>query len=729
MPPPADLVAWWPAENSRLDVVGGGTLGGTAGFTAAKVGTGFDLAPGPLSGSGDAFDMQSPGFTVELWMRGVHDQPNALYLVIDTSHGQGGATGWALQGDSTTGTIELLSGNGTGFDGVPSAADLLDGEFHHLAGTWDGTALRFYVDGVLQGTAPHTTPAASPGALEIGSWWGEARRFVGVVDEPSIYHRALAETEIQAIVAAGPAGKCSLCSDGVVGPGEQRDEGAANGTPSACCAADCTLRAAGTECRPVAGDCDVAESCDGASGACPADAFEPSTTTCRPSLGGCDPGEQCPGTGPDWPADAIAPAGTTCRPAAGECDVAETCDGVTPGCPADAFQPVATPCTDDGNPCTLDECNGAGACGHAPNLAPCDDGIFCNGADTCSGGSCSMHAGDPCPGPDGDGDCSETCDEAASACTAPDPDGAACDDGLFCTVDDVCQAGTCGGAPRDCSAESDQCRVGECDEEADACVGPPRPDGTPCEADPCLVGETCTAGTCGGGTATPAACIDTHLCYKAKTTLRTPRFAPVEDVALEDPLEAVTAVVRKSASVCAAADSDGAGLLDPTTHQQAYTIRAKPAVRRTFLEVVDQFGTLRVDTVSSDRLLVPTAIGLGGPPPAGPATTNAYRCYRARVSAGGPTWPKGVLATVSDGFQTKTLHVIRPRRLCIPVDVNAEGVPHPVAHLMCYQVKPASGEPRHTPVVGQLHLLNRFGTLRLDTIKEEELCVPATMGF
>src|SRR5437773_11109598 len=33
----------------------------------------------------------------------------------------------------------------------------------------------------------------------------------------------------------------------------------------------------------------------------------------------------------------IAPGGTVCRAAAGTCDVAETCDGATNACPANAF--------------------------------------------------------------------------------------------------------------------------------------------------------------------------------------------------------------------------------------------------------------------------------------------------------------------------------------------------------------------------------------------------------
>src|SRR2546426_8957117 len=59
------------------------------------------------------------------------------------------------------------------------------------------------------------------------------------------------------------------------------------------------------------------------------------------------------------------------------------------------------------------------------------------------------------------------CNEATDACEKnPTPkNGTGCDDGQFCTVDDKCVSGTCtAGPPRDCSAQTDQCNVGECDE-------------------------------------------------------------------------------------------------------------------------------------------------------------------------------------------------------------------------------------------------------------------------
>ena len=63
------------------------------------------------------------------------------------------------------------------------------------------------------------------------------------------------------------------------------------------------------------------------------------------------------------------------------------------------------------------------------------EGRRCNGVDTCQAGLC-VGAGSPCPGPDGDADCTETCDEGADACIANDPDFSACPGG-------PCQAGVC----------------------------------------------------------------------------------------------------------------------------------------------------------------------------------------------------------------------------------------------------------------------------------------------
>ncbi|MCK5187632.1 MAG: LamG domain-containing protein, partial [Deltaproteobacteria bacterium] len=75
---------------------------------------------------------------------------------------------------------------------------------------------------------------------------------------------------------------------------------------------------------------------------------------------------------------------------------------------------------DDSNLCTDDTCVDY-ECQNTNNTSACDDGLFCNGNDTCSGGSCSIHAGNPCP----ETECN-TCQEDIDSCF--DPLGAACTD-------------------------------------------------------------------------------------------------------------------------------------------------------------------------------------------------------------------------------------------------------------------------------------------------------------
>jgi hypothetical protein len=77
------------------------------------------------------------------------------------------------------------------------------------------------------------------------------------------------------------------------------------------------------------------------------------------------------------------------------------------------------------------------------NGASCGDSLFCNGVEVCSSGTC-VSPGSPCPGPDGDANCSESCDETADSCLSKDPYGSACNDGNPLTEIDFCDgSGLC----------------------------------------------------------------------------------------------------------------------------------------------------------------------------------------------------------------------------------------------------------------------------------------------
>ena len=101
--------------------------------------------------------------------------------------------------------------------------------------------------------------------------------------------------------------------------------------------------AAGAVCRLSAGPCDVAETCDGITENCPADAFSVSGTACATDGKACTD-NLCDGTGKCT--HSVLPDGTTCRPSTGVCDPQETCDGSGDTCPANLFVPSGDACDD-----------------------------------------------------------------------------------------------------------------------------------------------------------------------------------------------------------------------------------------------------------------------------------------------------------------------------------------------------------------------------------------------
>jgi hypothetical protein len=199
------------------------------------------------------------------------------------------------------------------------------------------------------------------------------------------------------------------------------------------------------------------------------------------------------------------PADTACGDAGtGVCDG----DGACVECNVDAQCPAAGVCT-------------VGVCiDHTCSVAfadagdGCDDGLFCTASDSCNGAGACVGSGNPCPGADGDGDCSEGCNEAADACNANDPSGSACNDGLFCTANDACNAaGACIGSGNPCpGADGDGDCSESCNEAADACSAND-PGGSDCGACRACSNGVCGASFCGVGEKCCAAddeCIPTN---------------------------------------------------------------------------------------------------------------------------------------------------------------------------------------------------------------------------
>jgi len=78
------------------------------------------------------------------------------------------------------------------------------GSWTYIAGTYDGTTLRMYRDGVLTASATQPSPMdTSTGWLEIGSDTNIAAYFRGTIDDVRVYDRALSQSEIQSDMNTG----------------------------------------------------------------------------------------------------------------------------------------------------------------------------------------------------------------------------------------------------------------------------------------------------------------------------------------------------------------------------------------------------------------------------------------------------------------------------------------------------------------------------------------------
>jgi len=219
MAPPPGLVSWWPAESSTADVVGGnnGIVAGdgTFGYGTGVVGRAFvfDGIRRDRVDIGNPASLRLQNFTVEAWIKRSSDTD--ISLDDDNQDGAIAGQGGMVFGYGRDGYGFGLMDDGRlllskiDVDGIHSTKVVSDTNWHHVAVTKSGTTAMFYIDGAPS-SAPisYTTTYQFDTSAAIGSR-GDARggTFFGMVDEPSIYSRALSGSEIQAIVAASHEGK------------------------------------------------------------------------------------------------------------------------------------------------------------------------------------------------------------------------------------------------------------------------------------------------------------------------------------------------------------------------------------------------------------------------------------------------------------------------------------------------------------------------------------------
>jgi hypothetical protein len=214
-------VAWWRAEGNARDRVGhnDGILVGNPIFSDGIIGKAFEF-----NGIGSYVKIpksQKPdiirGITMEFWMKAsvnneLHSYQGLVasdYYGVEISNGFQSNMGVNFYVSSDRGRSWGATSEANGGGATISA-----GEWHHIAGTYDGANVVLYIDGQAWGNPASYSGTVSPisrsGFLAIGSEDGRTafpncigtRYFNGAIDEARIYNRALSASEIQSIYKA-----------------------------------------------------------------------------------------------------------------------------------------------------------------------------------------------------------------------------------------------------------------------------------------------------------------------------------------------------------------------------------------------------------------------------------------------------------------------------------------------------------------------------------------------
>ncbi|MFQ5906161.1 MAG: LamG domain-containing protein [bacterium] len=198
------LVGYWPFDEGTGNVTGDASGNGNDGelidnpaWVLGKFGSALEFAGGNYVNvpDSDSLDLTDAA-TVTCWFKltaGLTEttrmisKNNSIFVMFDF-------------GDKATLDLLIKPNN----DFVESTTtDWVIGEWYHFAGTYNGDALRIYINGVLEGESTGVPPiATSDLELWIGAddWQLPNSSFAGAIDDVRFYSAPLAEDEIGALM-------------------------------------------------------------------------------------------------------------------------------------------------------------------------------------------------------------------------------------------------------------------------------------------------------------------------------------------------------------------------------------------------------------------------------------------------------------------------------------------------------------------------------------------------
>jgi len=166
------------------------TFDGTAGYMALPAG----VSPAGLS-----------AFSFSLWFKPGTLVASTNHRIISNANTGSSNAGFDCGLNGSTGGVFFAMGNGTTNAFANSTTNLVAGTWYHLVGTFDGSNVRFYLNGILQTTSALSGTIASSGFLiNIGRNPAYTGDYVaGSFDDTAVYYSTLSGSQVTALYNAG----------------------------------------------------------------------------------------------------------------------------------------------------------------------------------------------------------------------------------------------------------------------------------------------------------------------------------------------------------------------------------------------------------------------------------------------------------------------------------------------------------------------------------------------
>jgi len=212
--PPSGLVSWWPGDGNANDIAddNDGALFGGATFATGLVGNAFSL-----DGDGDGVVIRdnanldiTNAITIDAWIK--RAVAGSRHMILNKRTVPLWHQAYALW-VAPDNLLKFAIGDGTTEHKLAYFGETIQpDQWYHVAGTYDGTTQRIYLNGQEVATATFSVAISTTDeALRIGVQSTGEDSFDGLIDEVELFNRALTSDEIRAIFNVGSVGKCKSC--------------------------------------------------------------------------------------------------------------------------------------------------------------------------------------------------------------------------------------------------------------------------------------------------------------------------------------------------------------------------------------------------------------------------------------------------------------------------------------------------------------------------------------